>query len=269
CRGCAPARRHGECESKESDVRERWAYGCMPELRSLLKSTIAVGHFFTTALAGARRLWHVVNATRCARAYRTPPMGHHSLSPFHQGAILVVLALVAGSGSIGCGVADPSPQPGKSASSASGAGQGTASGQNDPDPTHLVLRPSERRLYLRDGSPGPVASFPIAIGKEGFETPPGRYQVEAMEVHPDFLKLDTSVVPARLIKRIPPGPTNPLGERWIQFAHGEGWTLGIHGTPNPELLGQAVSHGCIRMRNADVLRVYERVRLGTPVIVEP
>jgi len=196
-------------------------------------------------------------------------MGHHSPSSFRRGALLVMVALLAGSGSIGCGVAGPSPQPGKSASSTSGAGQGAANDHKDPDPTHLVLRLSERRLYLMDGSPAPVASFPIAIGKEGWETPPGRYQVEAMEVHPDFLKLDTSVVPARLIKRIPPGPTNPLGERWIQFAHGEGWTLGIHGTPNPELLGQAVSHGCIRMRNADVLQVYERVHLGTPVIVEP
>ena len=45
--------------------------------------------------------------------------------------------------------------------------------------------------------------------------------------------------------------------------------MGIHGTPNPELLGRAVSHGCVRMRNADVIRIYDRVKLGTPVIVEP
>jgi lipoprotein-anchoring transpeptidase ErfK/SrfK len=53
------------------------------------------------------------------------------------------------------------------------------------------------------------------------------------------------------------------------IAHGEGWTVGIHGTPKPQLLGQAVSGGCIRMRNADVIYVFERVRIGTPVIVEP
>src|SRR5262245_64515277 len=90
-----------------------------------------------------------------------------------------------------------------------------------------------------------------------------------MVVHPDFLKFDNSVTPARPIKRIPPGPTNPLGERWIGFAHGEGWTLGIHGTPNPELLGRAVSHGCIRMRNSDGIQAYDRVHLGTTVIVAP
>jgi L,D-transpeptidase ErfK/SrfK len=137
-------------------------------------------------------------------------------------------------------------------------------------PTHLVLRLGERRLYLVDDDPGtPVESFPIAIGKEGWETPPGQYQVEELVENPDFLKVDDSVVPVRVIKRIPPGPTNPLGERWIGFAHGEGWTLGIHGTPNPELVGRAVSHGCIRMRNTDVLRVYDRVQFGTPVIVAP
>ena len=88
-------------------------------------------------------------------------------------------------------------------------------------------------------------------------------------MHPEFLKLDPDgpdprpqALPAR-------EPTNPLGERWIGFAHGEGWTIGIHGTPNPELLGQAVSHGCVRMRNEDVVRIYERVQLGTAVTVEP
>jgi len=72
-----------------------------------------------------------------------------------------------------------------------------------------------------------------------------------------------------VIERIPPGPSNPLGVRWIGFAHGPGWTVGIHGTPMPNLLGRAVSHGCVRMRNADVIRVYDRVQIGTPVFVEP
>jgi lipoprotein-anchoring transpeptidase ErfK/SrfK len=201
-------------------------------------------------------------------------MGHHLLSPFRQGLNLVLIALFAGSGINGCGMAGPSPQSGKPASagapgSAPGAGRGANDGKQ-ADSTHLVLRLAERRLYLvQDGSEAPVESFPVAIGKEGWETPTGHFQVEEMIEHPDFLKVDDSIVPVRVIKRIPPGPTNPLGERWIQFAHGEGWTMGFHGTPNPELLGRAVSHGCVRMRNADVVRVYERVHLGTPVTVEP
>jgi lipoprotein-anchoring transpeptidase ErfK/SrfK len=151
-----------------------------------------------------------------------------------------------------------------------GAPDASKAGSTDHKPTNLILRLRERRLYMvDDDNRFPVQSFPVAIGKDGWETPVGQYQVEEMVVHPDFLKVDDSVVPIRVIKRIPPGPLNPLGERWIGFAHGEGWTVGIHGTPNPELLGQAVSHGCVRMRNADVVKIYDRVQLGTTVIVEP
>jgi len=175
-----------------------------------------------------------------------------------SGPILAVAALLAAIGGAGCGVAKPSPA----------APHDQSAATTPKDPTHLVLRLGERRLYLIDGDPGtPAESFPIAIGKEGWETPVGQYQVEEMVMNPEFHKVDWAM-PTRVLKVIPPGPTNPLGERWIGFAHGDGWTVGIHGTPNPELLGRAVSHGCIRMRNADVIRVYDRVRLGTTVIVE-
>ena len=181
-------------------------------------------------------------------------------------AIVPVTVLLAGLLLGGC---EPPAGPRPDLHGQAAADSGKA-GSTEHKPTHLVLRLGERRLYLVDDDKRfPVESFPVAIGKEGWETPPGQYHIEEMVVHPDFLKFDNSVTPARLIKRIPPGPLNPLGERWIGFAHGEGWTLGFHGTPNPELIGQAVSHGCVRMRNADVLRVYDRVQIGTPVFVEP
>ena len=188
-----------------------------------------------------------------------PPLVRHP-------AIVPALALLAGLVLGGCQPpAGPKPDPHGQA-----AGDSGKAGSAELKPTHLVLRLGERRLYLVDDDTRfPAESFPVAIGKEGWETPVGKYHVEEMVVHPDFLKYDNSVTPARPIKRIPPGPLNPLGERWIGFAHGEGWTLGFHGTPNPELIGQAVSHGCVRMRNADVVKVYERVQVGTPVLVEP
>ena len=173
-------------------------------------------------------------------------------------------ALLAGSGSSACGVVTPSAVDGRVAT-AIRAPDAKAASKAHLQP-YLVLRLGERRLYLVDNVPStPDESFPIAVGRKGLETPVGQFQVEEMIENPDYLKFASGVV----IKRIPPGPTNPLGERWIGFAHGDGWTIGIHGTPNPELLGRAVSHGCVRMRNADVISVYQRVQIGTPVHVEP
>jgi L,D-transpeptidase ErfK/SrfK len=211
-------------------------------------------------------------------------MGQHPVSSFRRSSALVAIVLLAGTGPSACGVAGPSPDHHReeSGTRAPGANPGSEqcvrgeaardAGKTSPKGcrlTHLVLRLDERRLYLTDDDPGtPVESFPIAVGREGMETPIGQFQVEEMVENPEFVKIDDAD-PSRVIKRFPPGPTNPLGERWIGFARGDGWTLGIHGTPNPELLGRAVSGGCIRMRNADVLRVYDRVQLGTTVIVDP
>jgi lipoprotein-anchoring transpeptidase ErfK/SrfK len=181
----------------------------------------------------------------------------------HRRAALLGVAFLVASGSIACGPARPKPD------DATRASQTDRTALDDGQFPYLLLRLSERRLYLMDGdSRTPAESFPIAIGRQGHETPTGRFRVDEMVVRPDFEKIDPNDR-SRVLKRIPPGPQNPLGERWMTFARGDGWTVGIHGTPQPELLGRAVSGGCIRMRNDDVIHVYERVRLGTTVIVEP
>ena len=124
----------------------------------------------------------------------------------------------------------------------------------DRDKPYLVLRLGERRLYLHDGD-GTPQSFLVAIGKKPWETPTGRFQILEMIQNPDFLKVNWND-PSHTGGTIPPGPTNPLGLRWIGFTHAYGWTIGFHGTQNVALLGQAVSHGCVRMSNADVVRLY-------------
>lgn len=86
--------------------------------------------------------------------------------------------------------------------------------------------------------------------------------------NPDFLRFEWTD-PSPIHGRIPPEPQNPLGLRWVGFASAHGWTIGFRGTPKPGLLGQTVSHGCVRMRNSDVVRVYDLVEIGTRVIVEP
>ena len=180
--------------------------------------------------------------------------------------LLLVFAMVA------CGDVHPRP---------------TAPGAHGPDlvarvPTdaadgvrsvRLLLRLRERRLYvlagdLDDPADGPLASFPVAIGRRGYETPVGEFEVTEKVENPDWVQFDWHD-PARVIRRVGPGPDNPLGERWIGFASAHGWGIGFHGTPHPELLGQAVSHGCVRMRNRDVVDLYDRVEIGTPVVVRP
>jgi lipoprotein-anchoring transpeptidase ErfK/SrfK len=146
-------------------------------------------------------------------------------------------------------------------------------GRADTDPVYLVLKLRERRLYVMrpddDDRPSRrIASFPVAIGREEYATPTGRFEVREKIVDPDFLQFDWDN-PSRVIRRVGPGPDNPLGLRWIGFTSAHGWGIGFHGTPQPELLGQAVSHGCVRMRNSDVVELYGRVSVGTPVIVQP
>jgi len=149
-----------------------------------------------------------------------------------------------------------------------------ATSDDDLAPVDIVLRLGERRLYVvpaeHDGDTRrAIASFRVAIGRDGYETPTGRFKVKEKIVDPPFQVFDWSD-PSTVVKTVAPGPTNPLGERWIGFATSEyGWQIGFHGTPNPELLGRAVSHGCVRMRNRDVVDLYRRIEVGTPVIVEP
>jgi len=170
----------------------------------------------------------------------------------------MAMAVTVAAATIGCAPVRPTSDP-----------TATTEARKPANPTYLVLRVSERRLYLKSHDERvPTESFPIAVGRKGHETPTGQFHVEEMIEWPDYARLDQKDK-TKVEKYFPPGPNNPLGHRWIGFAHGPGWTVGMHGTPNPELLGQAVSGGCIRMKNTDIVRIYERVELGTPVIVEP
>ena len=167
--------------------------------------------------------------------------------------ILPALLLAIASGLAGCAAVGPRPEP-------------TSAGKEP----YLLLRLGERRLYVKDAEAElPTEGFPVAVGKPQFPTPTGRFQVNEMVKDPDFLVFDFSNPQGRDRGRIPPGPENPLGLRWIGFAHAHGWSIGFHGTAKTQFLGQAVSHGCVRMANADIIKVFDRIKLGTPVVVEP
>jgi hypothetical protein len=125
----------------------------------------------------------------------------------------------------------------------------------------LIVRLSKRRVYVYQGDKE-LASYPVAVGKSGWQTPIGTYQVFEKELNPIFKSFKSGRI-------VPPGPLNPLGVRWIGIWTDGKTRLGFHGTNEPELIGQAVSHGCIRMLNKDVTALYEKVRVGTPVTVKP
>nr|WP_244919181.1 L,D-transpeptidase [Nostoc commune] len=125
--------------------------------------------------------------------------------------------------------------------------------------TQVVVDLSDRRTYVYAGDEV-IASYPIAVGKKGWETPTGSFQVIHMRHYPIWRHPITGKV-------FEAGTDSPLGDRWIGFWSDGRNEIGFHGTPEIDLIGTAVSHGCLRMRNSDVRLLYEQVSLGTKVLV--
>ncbi len=131
-----------------------------------------------------------------------------------------------------------------------------------PSPSTLLLVDlSDRRVYLYRGH-RLTASYPVAVGRSGWETPTGTFEVRDRILNPNWRHPMTGNV-------VPPGPDNPLGAGWIGFWSDGKNHIGFHGTDKTAVLGQAVSHGCLRMSNPDLLALYNDVQTGTPVVVKP
>jgi lipoprotein-anchoring transpeptidase ErfK/SrfK len=130
-------------------------------------------------------------------------------------------------------------------------------------PGTIVIDSAERRLYfvMADGK---AMRYGVGVGRPGFDWA-GTQTISRKQEWP------TWTPPASMLKRRPDlprfmagGPDNPMGARALYL----GSTLyRIHGSNEPETIGQAVSSGCIRMLNEDVIDLYERVRVGTRVVV--
>lgn len=131
----------------------------------------------------------------------------------------------------------------------------------------VVINIPEMRLYRFFPEHKLVKTYPIGIGKQGFNTPVTVTSVVTRELHPEW------TVPEPLREKVgravvPPGPANPLGDYWIGLAAGN---IGIHGTNFPWGIGRRVSHGCIRMYPEHVETFFNEVIVGTRVeiIYEP
>ncbi|NNM73624.1 L,D-transpeptidase [Enterovirga aerilata] len=148
------------------------------------------------------------------------------------------------------------------------SGRGYAQAAYDPEPGvqpgTIVISTSQRRLYLM-GHGGPVASYPVAVGKPGkqwygWARIDGKY-VEPAWSPPAEVKRENP----RLPDVIPGGsPRNPMGKRALTLDRDE---IAIHGTNRPGSIGTYASYGCIRMHNRDIVDLFERVRVGTPVLM--
>ena len=135
-----------------------------------------------------------------------------------------------------------------------------------PPGTILVNSDARYLYYVLPG--GKAVRYGVAVGNEALAWS-GTATVGRMSEWPDWIP--TPDIRARLgpfPDRVPGGPANPLGARALYLFQGKTDTLyRIHGTNQPEFIGQAVSSGCIRMTNEDVIDLYDRVKMGATVIV--
>jgi lipoprotein-anchoring transpeptidase ErfK/SrfK len=130
-------------------------------------------------------------------------------------------------------------------------------------PGTIVVDTNERRLYLVLPG-GRAMKYGVGVGRPGFEWG-GTKTITRKSEWPDWRP------PAEMRKRRPDlpefmagGPQNPLGARAMYLGSS---LYRIHGSNEPETIGQAVSSGCIRMMNDDVIDLYSRVKVGTRVVV--
>lgn len=128
----------------------------------------------------------------------------------------------------------------------------------------IVVKTSERRLYYVLDN-GQALRFSVGVGKAGWRWH-GRASIEEKYLAPAW-RAPPSITKSGDWGPVIPGgsPRNPMGVAALTMRGGE---YAIHGTNNPKSIGGFVSHGCIRMHNRDIRKLYSMVSVGTPVIVE-
>jgi lipoprotein-anchoring transpeptidase ErfK/SrfK len=125
----------------------------------------------------------------------------------------------------------------------------------------VVIRRESKGLFLYERGKL-VRRLGVATGTWEYPTPLGSFAIVDKQYNPWWYPPSSEW--ARGLKPVPPGPGNPLGTRWMGLSI-DG--VGIHGTPDAASIGYSASHGCIRMHIWDAEWLFERVRLGTPVVI--
>ncbi len=135
-------------------------------------------------------------------------------------------------------------------------------------PGTIVVDIDNRHLYYVEKD-GTAIRYGIGVGKSGY-TWKGNARVGRKGVWPNWSPTTTMVkIKPHLPRFVKGGVDNPLGARALYLYNGDVDTLfRIHGTNEPWSIGEAVSSGCVRMLNQDILDLYNRVDVGTPVVVK-
>jgi lipoprotein-anchoring transpeptidase ErfK/SrfK len=126
----------------------------------------------------------------------------------------------------------------------------------------IVINRELNRLYLFAGTKL-WRTFPVATGQAIYPTPAGRWHIVVKWKNPWWYP-PTQDAWARGLKPVPPGPSNPLGTRWMGL---DAPGVGIHGTDEPASIGYSASHGCIRMQVPDAEWLFDHVDVGTTVYI--
>jgi lipoprotein-anchoring transpeptidase ErfK/SrfK len=134
-----------------------------------------------------------------------------------------------------------------------------------PSVAKIEVDKSDDEVRAYDGDGRLLAIFPATVGSVERPAPSGTYAVKAVVRNPNY-----TYNPKRLTfgdasggaYTIKPGPNNPVGSTWIDLTYP---TYGIHGTPDPSLVGKTASHGCVRLTNWDAAALAKAIRKGTPV----
>jgi len=136
----------------------------------------------------------------------------------------------------------------------------------DGDDVTITVTRSNSALVIRDQSGKTLFFAPVTTGSEHDPLPIGNWKVTGVQHDPAFHynpDLFWDADPRNSKTLIKPGPNNPVGVVWIDIDRPH---YGLHGTPEPSMIGKTTSHGCVRLTNWDALIVASFARPGTPVV---
>ena len=141
-------------------------------------------------------------------------------------------------------------------------------GSNQPKAARIVVSKSKGTLKVFDAADKLVGMFTATMGSSQDPLPLGNWKINGVAKNPPFHynpKLFWDVADTKQKQLLPPGPNGPVGVAWIDLSKPH---YGIHGTPAPETIGRAESHGCVRLTNWDVARLAQMVSGSTKVLFE-